>query len=150
MAKKIYGMSNLEELLDSKVGLVDGVIPSNLLPNSIIPYADKQLYYVGELNTVTNSQYWKVLESLDLTLIHFELGEAPTGSGVTTVQLLKNGDTLNPLISVEFSSGQTLKTSSSTVTVAQYDKISLAITTVTNAYHGADLTVSIKYQRNEV
>lgn len=155
MSKNIYGASNIEALLNerlaTKVGLTEaGVIDPNLLPASIIPYADKQLYYTGELNTLTNSQYWKVLEAVDLTLIHFELGQAPSGSGSTTVELLKNGNTGTPLISVSFSSGETLKTASTTLTLAQFDKVSLAITDVTNAYHGADLTISIKYRRSEV
>ena len=151
MAKQIYGASNLEALLNDKVSLNEsGVIPPELLPDAIIPYADKSLYYVGELNTVTNSQYWKVLADIDILLVHFDLSEPPTGTGVTTVQLLKNGDTINPLLSVEFSSGETLKTSSITLSLSAFDKVSLAITTVTNAYHGADLTVSISYRKAAV
>ena len=127
----------------------DGKLPVAQLPDSVTTvYADKQLYYSGELMPLQNSQYWKVLQDIWLLEVHFELQNTPTGAGTTTVKLIKNNDLNSVLYSGIFTAGDLLKTSTLNVPLTQYDKVSLVIDSVTDGFHGADLVVSIQYSKS--
>ena len=128
----------------------DGKLPVAQLPISVTTvYADKQLYYIGELMPLNNSQYWKVLKDIYLLEAHFELQNTPTGAGSTTIKLIRNNDLNDVLYSAIFIAGDLTKITTQNISLNQYDKVSLAITSVTDGFHGSDLVVSIYYSRTE-
>jgi len=157
VTNKYYSDSLVSDYLDTVKGQANGIasldgdgkLPVAQLPASVTTvYADKQLYYSGELMPLQNSQYWKVLQDVWLLEAHFELQNTPTGAGSTTVKLIKNNDLNNVLYSGIFTAGDLLKTSTLNVQLSQYDKVSLVIDSVTDGFHGADLVVSIQYSKS--
>lgn len=155
---KYYSDSLVSDYLDTVKGEPNGIasldndgkLPIAQLPDSVTTvYADKQVYYIGELFPLNNSQYWKVLKDIWLLEAHFELQNTPTGVGSTTVKLIRNNDLNDVLYSAIFNAGDLLKVSTQNIQLNQYDKVSLAITSVTDGFHGSDLVVSIYYSRTE-
>lgn len=114
-------------------------------------YMDKTIYYSGELNLLTSSQYWKVLDDVVIDEVHFELYSVPSGGGETVVNLIRGNDINDVLYSAVFSSGGGVVVSyTGSVGVYKYEKVSLNISSVTDNFHGSDLVVSIKYHKNVV
>ena len=140
--------------LNAPLGVVqlnsNGTIPQNLLPPGLSGvYMDKQIHYVGELFLLESSQYWKVLEDIYLNEIYFELNSTPTGTGQTVVKIIKNNDLNSVLYTATFQAGDLSYSNQNNVAISSGDKISLAITETTTGFHGADLTVSIKYAKSQ-
>lgn len=145
-----------KQIYDTNVpnGLVklnsNGTIPNDVMPPGLSGvYMDKQIHYTGELFLLESSQPWKVLESIYLNEIYFELNNAPSGNGQTVVQLIKNNDLNSVLYTATFQSGDLAYSNTNNVAISTGDKISLAITETTDGFHGSDLLVSIKYAKTQ-
>ena len=69
----------------------NALIPSNKLPTTL-SYQDKSVLYLGELQTLSSSQYWKPLKTCYINYVSFELQNTPTGNGQTVCKLIRNND----------------------------------------------------------
>lgn len=128
----------------------NGLVPSDRLPAGLSGfYMDKQLYYVGELFTLTSSQYWKPLEDIYIINVEFELGAAPTGTGQTVVKLIRNNDANDVLYVATFVSGDLTYLYTTNQLISAGDKVSLSISETTTGFHGSDLNVSIQYSKTQ-
>jgi len=106
----------------------------------------RTIYYLGELNVLTSSQYWKVLDDIEINEVHFDIASGSSGAGQTVVNLIRDNDVNDVLYSAAFSAGSFLSfVYTGTVVVNKYEKVSLNISSVTDNFHGSDLVVSIKY-----
>ena len=122
----------------------NALIPSNKLPVTL-SYTDKQLVYFGEIQTLSSSPPWKPLRNIYINEVSFELQNTPTGNGQTICKLIRNNDLNDTLFTAAFNPGDLVKNFDTNIAVNAYDKVSLAITSVTDGFHGSDLTVSIYY-----
>ena len=145
-------MSKIKSKQIADVNVANGLVKLNsqsLIPNNLITqqYVDKQIYYKGELFTIDSSQYWKVLESIYINEVHFELNAPPNGSGQTVVKLIRNNNVEDTIYQAVFSSGDSVFINQNNILINANDRISLSITETTAGFHGSDLAISIKYSK---
>jgi hypothetical protein len=122
----------------------NALIPSNKLPTTL-SYQDKQLVYFGEIQTLSSSQYWKPLRTIYINEVSFELQNTPTGNGSTVFKLIRNNDLNDTLFTATFNPGDLIKSFDANIQIDAYDKVSLAITSVTDGFHGSDLQIFIYF-----
>lgn len=111
----------------------------------LFPRFEKHVYYVGEVNLVDSSTPYTPINTMYFKGARVTLDTAPSGSGSTVVNLIRNGDTQDVIYSVTFAVGESSKTITTEASLSSGDTMSLNISSVASTSGGSDLIFALEY-----
>lgn len=109
------------------------------------PRFEKHVYMVGEVIELAASTPYRPINTMYFKGATVTLNTAPSGSGNTTVKLIRNSDSNDVIYSATFAVGETSKTISTEATLAAGDTMSLQVSSVADGSGGSDLIFALKY-----
>ena len=111
----------------------------------ITPKLERHVYVSGTLTTSSGGTPFYPRQAMYIKSAKATLQVAPSGSGSTVVNLIKNGDASDIVYTATFSAGDTSVSISTEATIAADTKLSVNVSSVAGGSAGTDLIFSFTY-----
>ena len=108
-------------------------------------HQEKHVYSLGTLALTTTSTPYTPLQKMYLREAKATLDTAPSGTGNTVVNLIRNNDANDVIYTATFTPGSTSASITTTATLNAGDSMSLNISSISNGSPGTDLVFKLKY-----
>ena len=106
---------------------------------------EKHVYLLGTLALTATSTPYKPLQKMYFRQAKATLDTAPSGTGNTVVNLIRNNDTSDVIYTATFTPGSTSVSLNTTAALNAGDNMSLNISSISSGSPGTDLVFKIKY-----